>query len=138
MHAASFLRERLIVMDAELRCDPNEWRRVFVHELFHFAWIRLGNPARGGWQTHLWREFQARARGELGWSAEWRKKTIIVDHILRGSPAWKEYACESFCDTAAWLYAGLDGHDEFTLSRIWRERRRRWFIQQFGDRAVPL
>jgi hypothetical protein len=138
MHAASFLRRRHVVLDGELRTNPNEWRRVFVHELFHFAWLRLGNPARESWRGQLQGEFEARIRGELGWSAEWRKKTLNSLDISDGSPRWKEYACESFCDTAAWLYAGLLAHDEFTLPRKWREPRRRWFIQQFGDRAVPL
>ena len=138
MHAASFLRSRLIVFDGELRGDANEWRRIFVHELFHFAWMRLGNPARAAWRSLLCAEFQAHARGELGWSAEWRKKLLTLGHVKKGSPHWREYACESFCDTAAWLYAGLDNHDEFTLSRSWRKPRRLWFIQQFGDRAIPL
>jgi hypothetical protein len=138
MHAASFLRWRHIVLDGELRTQPSEWRRVFVHELFHFVWLRLGNPARDSWRRHLRNEFQAGARGELGWSAELRKKSIAGRDVRGGSAKWKDYACESFCDTAAWLFGGLRKHDEFTLSRKWREPRRRWFIQQFGDRAVPL
>ncbi|MEP7367015.1 MAG: hypothetical protein ABI972_27465 [Acidobacteriota bacterium] len=138
MHAASFIRRRSMVLDGELRSDPNEWRRIFVHELFHFAWVRLGNPARDGWRELLTAECRGHARGELGWSAEWRKKILTERDIAAGSPRWRDYACESFSDTAAWLYAGLDAHDEFTLSRRWREPRRRWFIQQFGDRAVPL
>lgn len=138
MHAASYIRWRAMVLDGDLRSDPNEWRRIFVHELFHFVWVRLGNPARDRWRALLAIEFRARARGELGWSAEWRKKELTWNHIARGTARWKDYACESFCDTAAWLYAGVPGHEEFTLSRTWREPRRRWFIQQFGDRAIPL
>lgn len=138
MYAASYLRWRSMVLDGYLRRHPREWRRIFVHELFHFAWVRLGNPARDSWRAHLAAEIHAHARGELGWSAEWRKKILTKKDLTSGSRRWKDYACESFCDTAAWLYAGLDHHDEFTLSRTWREPRRRWFIQQFGDRAVPL
>ena len=40
---------------------------------------------------------------------------------------WSEYACESFCDTAAWLYAGAGEHAEFTLAARWSEARRAWF-----------
>jgi hypothetical protein len=138
MHAATFLRQRLIVLDGELRADANQWRRIFVHELFHFVWPRLGNPARAQWGAHLAAEWRQRARGELGWSAEWRKKLLQNRHVQSDGRQWREYACESFCDTAAWLYAGLDGHEEFTLAPKWREPRRRWFIQQFGDRAIPL
>ena len=28
---------------------------------------------------------------------------------------WREYCCESFCDTAAWLYSGSNG----TMSSLW-------------------
>ena len=138
MHAASFLRYRHIVLEGDLRGKPNEWRRVFVHELFHFAWMRLGNSRRASWAELLRSEFEARARGELGWSAEWRKKSVAKHDIESRTAHWREYACEAFCDTAAWMFAGLGQHGEFTLSRKWREPRRRWFIQQFGDRAVPL
>lgn len=138
VHAASFLRRRLIVLDSGLRRHPQEWRRILVHELFHFAWLRLGNPARASWRALLAREFAARARGELGWSAEWRKARLTPADLARSTPRWRDYACEAFCDTAAWLYAGLARHEEFTLSHCWRKPRRRWFIQQFGDRAIPL
>src|SRR5690242_5963115 len=73
VHAASSLRKRHIVFDSALLSNPAELRRIATHELFHFAWIRLGNPARKTWETLLEQEDRARARGELGWSAEWRK-----------------------------------------------------------------
>ena len=40
VHAGSFLRERRIVFD----CTQAEFPRILVHELFHFVWLRLGNP----------------------------------------------------------------------------------------------
>jgi hypothetical protein len=40
---------------------------------------------------------------------------------------WREYCCESFCDTAAWLYSGVQVHSEFTLAGRYRHRRRVWF-----------
>lgn len=138
MHAATFLRSRRMVFESQLRLDPAEWRRIVVHELFHFAWVRLGNNARRSWHELLCAEFAAGARGELGWSAEWRKERLSRERLRAATRLARDYACESFCDTAAWLYAGLDGHGEFTLPARWRKPRRLWFIQHLGDRAVPL
>ena len=42
MHAGSFLRERRIA----LNCTRAEFPRIFVHEVAHFIWLRLGNPVR--------------------------------------------------------------------------------------------
>ena len=39
----------------------------------------------------------------------------------------REYCCESFCDTAAWIYSGVRRHEEFTLAGRWRTGRRKWF-----------
>lgn len=138
MHAATWIRSRRMVLDTALRRDREEWRRIVVHELFHFAWARLGNNARRAWHELLRREFAAHAKGELGWSAEWRKDKLIPIGLDRSTRQARDYACEAFCDTAAWLYAGLDSHEEFTLPARWRKPRRLWFIQHFGDRAVPL
>src|SRR5690242_14573963 len=46
IHAGSFIRERRIAFDRELVADPDEFGRVLVHELFHFAWVRAGNQKR--------------------------------------------------------------------------------------------
>ncbi len=120
---ASFLRQRRIVFDSSLERAPTEWRRILVHELFHFAWVRLGNPARRSWERLLEEE---QSRGELGWSAEWRKRALAAADVRVRSRRWREYACESFCDTAAWLFAEGD-HAEFTLARRFRRRRQKWF-----------
>lgn len=125
VHAASFIRERRMVLDAALLKRPSELRRILVHELFHFVWARLGNPARRQYLALLEAECAAGARGELGWSSEMRK------HSLAGAPlnsrAWREYACESFCDTAAWLWARRASHREFTLKPRFKNARARWF-----------
>ena len=120
VHAGAFLRKREIVLDSSLRRDPVERSRILVHEIFHFVWMRLGNPARASWNRILETELATKARGELGWSSEWRKKASEAD-----------YACESFCDTAAWMYAGVLEHEEFTLASKWRVKRRAWFQAQF-------
>jgi hypothetical protein len=77
-------------------------------------------------------------RGELGWSAEWRKlKLNPADARLR-SPKWKRYARESFCDSAAFLYAGLKTHDEFTLPAASRRARKLWFQRSFASHAIAI
>ena len=70
--AGSFLRERRIAFD----CTRAEFPRIFVHELFHFVWLRLGNRARRAFEALVEGELAAGARGELGWSAEWRKSAL--------------------------------------------------------------
>jgi hypothetical protein len=123
VHGASFLRERRIAFD----CAPREFPRIFVHELFHFVWLRTGNPRRWSYEELILDEFRQRARGELGWSAEWRKAELTKGEVRRRGRRWREYCCESFCDSAAWLYSGIARHPEFTLSPHCRKRRRKWF-----------
>ncbi len=127
VHAASSVRGREILLDRALFRDPLELKRILIHELFHFAWPRVGNAARREFDELLQAELRRRARGELGWSAEWRKEALRSDDPATGSRRWREYVCESFCDTAAWLLVGRRRHEEFTLGARHRERRRDWF-----------
>ena len=129
MFAGSFLRKREVILDSELLKDPVERARILVHELFHFVWLRLGNPDRASWRALLDLELATRARGELGWSSEWRKRTLPLGSM-------RDYVCESFCDTAAFLYAAIGDHDEFTLARRWCEKRRAWFKATIETRVV--
>jgi hypothetical protein len=147
VHAATFLRERRIVLDEELLRRPKELRRIFLHELLHFVWWKLGNPRRLSWEALLAAEMGKRARGELGWSAEIRKNRLTARDVAERTRAWREYCCESFCDSgASILYQGVHihkggthdefdhdefGHDEFTLAARFRTARERWFGQ--GD-----
>jgi hypothetical protein len=134
VHGGAFVRERRMAFD----CTEAEFPRIFVHELFHFAWVRAGNGARWSFERMLREEWKAGARGELGWSAEWRKRALAVGDVRGRGRRWREYACESFCDTAAWLYAGLRTHAEFTLAPRRRERRRSWFEEWLENRTLPL
>ncbi len=127
VHAASHIRQRRIILDAQLRRQPAEMSRILVHELFHFVWVRLSNHERRSWGALLQAEIRRRARGELGWSAEWRKRRLVAAGGPFAGRRWSEYACESFCDTAAWAYAGAGAHDEFTLAPRWGQGRRAWF-----------
>jgi hypothetical protein len=123
VHAGTFLRRRCIAFN----CAPAEFARIFSHELFHFVWLRAGNPARRSYEEMLTRECLDGAPGELGWSAEWRKQRLTSRDIHGRTRRWREYCCESFCDAAAWLYCGVRRHPEFTLAVRWRRRRRVWF-----------
>src|SRR5579872_1741262 len=62
VHAGAFVRERRIAFD----CAAAEFPRIFVHELFHFAWLRAGNRVRRSYEEVLRGEHRAGARGELG------------------------------------------------------------------------
>ena len=127
--AATHIPRRVILLDAGLLSQTGEFERILVHEIFHFAWIRLSNQTRRNWEHVLAAEFAARAPGELGWSSEWRKDKLQRSDIRGRSPGWRRYVCESFCDTAAWLWSGLRRHDEFTLASARRPIRRAWFAE---------
>ena len=128
------MRERRILFD----CERREFPRILVHELFHFVWVRAGNPARVSFERVVAAEIERRARGELGWAAESRKRKLSKADRARRTRRWREYCCESFCDTAAWLYAGVPRHEEFTLGASWRSKRRAWFKRVWGDRELPV
>jgi len=134
VHAAAFLRERRIAFD----CSPAEFPRIFIHELFHFVWLHAGNPRRWSYERVVRGEFRSGARGELGWSAEWRKAALRAGDVRRRSRRWREYICESFCDTAAWLYSGIVRHPEFTLVAPSRKTRRKWFQQELERAGLSI
>jgi hypothetical protein len=134
VHGGSFVRERRIAFS----CTAAEFPRIFVHELFHFVWLRAGNPLRQSYEAVLRRELRVRARGELGWSAEWRKGALDEVDVAGRSRRWRDYCCESFCDTAAWLYSGVRKHGEFTLAERFRRRRRDWFSETIGNRRLSI
>ncbi len=121
--AGAFLHQRRIAFN----CPAREIERIFAHELFHFAWWRAGNPARRSFERLIEDEWKAGARGELGWSSQWRKDALRAADVRRRSRRWREYCAESFCDTAAWLYGGVGRHPAFTLEARFRPSRRAWF-----------
>lgn len=131
VHAGSFLRERRIAFD----CTRAEFPRILIHELFHFAWLRLGNPLRRDFENLLRAD---RCPGELGWSAEWRKRALSKQDPRARTRRWREYCCESFCDTAAWIYSGVASHPEFSLCRKSRAARREWFRKVLEVRSLSI
>ena len=129
VHAGSFLRQRRIVLDVALKKQPRMLARILTHELFHFAWLRIGNPNRRSFENLLLSEIRNHVEGELGWSAERMKASLSGADRASRSRRWREYVCESFCDSAAWLLAGRGGNKEFTLPSAARRARRAWFQQ---------
>ncbi len=134
VHAGSFLRERRIA----LNCTRVEFPRIFVHEVFHFVWLRAGNARRRSYEEIVLREWSAGVPGELGWSAEWRKELLGERDLNARSRRWREYCCESFCDTAAWFFSGTGRHGEFTLPAASRRRRSRWFSESLGNPPLSI
>lgn len=135
-YAETDIRRRVIVLDPELKRNAREHRRILLHEYFHFVWVRLGNPQRWAWEAHLQSEWAAKARGEAGWSAEWRKKALSDSDVKARSRRWREYCCESFCDTAAFIYGGVDS--ELTLAKSRQRARAAWFRARFEGRRFPI
>lgn len=138
VHAASLLRRRKILLEGELLGNPAELKRILIHELFHFVWVRLGNAIRRSWERLLERELRAGARGELGFSALRRKQRLQAEDRRGRTRRWRDYACEAFADTAAWLFLGRPRHAEFTLVQPWRGRRARWFAAVLEQRILRL
>lgn len=136
VHAATFIRRRRIVLDADLLLDDDELRRILIHELFHFVWVRLANATRQSYEELL--AAQRRAPGELGWSAEYRKRDLRPHDVRQRSRKWREYCCEAFCDTAAYLYASSRRHGEFTLRVTERRKRIVWFGKNLGTGSVSI
>ena len=139
VYAGSYIRKREIILDRELDRRPKELARILTHELFHFAWVRLGNRGRRSYEQLVRAEWKRHARGELGWSAESRKSAFSrLPTATSHNPRWREYICESFCDTAAWLYSGVRRHREFTLGARHRQLRAAWFLETFRDGGISI
>jgi hypothetical protein len=136
--AATSIPGRVILLDQEVLRVHGDFERILVHEIFHFVWVRLSNSTRRGWEEVLSKERARRATGELGWSAEWRKNKLGDSDAALRSAAWRRYSCEAFCDTAAWRFAGLRKHDEFTLAEPFRRARGAWFARHLESRDLPV
>jgi hypothetical protein len=135
--AASSIPRRIILLDAEVLRTHGDFERILVHEIFHFVWRRLSNATRRSWEAVVASEQAVQAMGELGWSAEWRKLKLRAADRRQRTPRWRRYACESFCDSAAWLFCGVTKHPEYTLPARYRRMRRAWFAASFPA-ATPI
>ncbi|MDQ2776989.1 MAG: hypothetical protein M3Y57_19020 [Acidobacteriota bacterium] len=126
VYAASFIRDREIVLETTLLADEAVFKLIFAHEIFHFVWAGVGNGLRHSFEALLRYERRRHARGELGESSAVKKP-----HCEASFRRWKDYVCESFCDTGAWLYSGVNDQDVFTLAERWRKKRADWFRAAF-------
>lgn len=129
IHAGSHIRRREMVIDTDLLGDRVELCRIFVHEVGHFVWAKLGNNRRRGYEALLQDEFQSGAPGELGWSAERLKQKLRPEDRRNKTRRWRDYVCESFCDTAAWKYSRARSHAEWTLAGPKRDCREEWLVR---------
>jgi hypothetical protein len=43
VYAGTFLRKRRIILEEQMLRTPRVLERIFVHEVFHFVWSKLGN-----------------------------------------------------------------------------------------------
>lgn len=127
VYAASFIKERRIILETALLERPRLLRLILVHELGHFVWPRLGNRLRAEFDSIIGAEWNAGARGGIGESAEVAKALIQVEDVAARTRRWREYVCESFCDTTAVLYSGVSRSKFHTLGSRWRARREAWF-----------
>ena len=134
--AAASIPRRLIRLDKEVLEVRGDFERILIHEIFHFAWVKMSNQSRREWEKLLRAEQDT--PGELGWSSEWRRKKLKPSDVRSRSAKWRRYACESFCDTAAWMFAGLRSHEDFTLPKAFRAERRQWFERKFATDAIPI
>jgi hypothetical protein len=128
VHAASFIRRRQIVLESRLLRHRRLLRLILIHEIFHFVWVRLSNSKRAEFSRLLQREFASGAKGELGESSDCMKASCPAI----GTAVWRDYVCESFCDTAAFVFSGPTRHSAFTLANRWTKLRRHWFEVTFA------
>jgi hypothetical protein len=138
VYAGSFLRKRRIVMDDDMLRTPRILERIFVHEVFHFVWLRLGPRVRASYELLVSAELDRAARGELGWSSESLKLKVTDSDRVERSRRWRDYICESFCDTAGWLFGSTRHYSEMTLARRYRDARRRWFEETLSARPLSI
>ena len=138
VYAGSFLRKRKIVLDEQMLRTPRVLERIFVHEVFHFVWSKLRNELRASYEEMILAEFNESALGELGWSAESMKLQLTKSDWKKRTRRWKDYLCESFCDTAGWLFGSARQYSEMTLGREERDARRRWFREHVIDGSFSI
>ena len=111
------------MLDLALLRDKAERDRILAHEIFHFVWWKLGRVRRAGYEDWIAGEMRDGVPGEMGWSADWRKSELQACDLVIRSRRWREYLCESFCDSTAALIVPAEHPPEITLSA--RARRRR-------------
>ena len=117
---------------------PRVLERIFVHEVFHFVWSKLNHATRRSWDSLIRAEMENGVRGEFAWSAELAKQRVTPDSMANHTRRWKDYLCESFCDTAAYCFGNTLPHSEMTLDSFTRRSRRAWVSAHLTERSLPI
>ena len=137
VHASTYLHHRLIVLDTALRRSPRECERILAHEIFHFVWWKAPS-IRSQYARLIGGELAAGARGEMGWSAEWRKLALRPTDLGGNTRRFREYLCESFCDSCASLLVGIARHPEITLTARSRRGRQSFFEANLAGKRLKI
>jgi hypothetical protein len=138
VYAGCFIRKRRIVLDASMLRTPRVLERIFVHEVFHFVWSKLDRATRQSWDALIRAEVRRGVSGELAWSAESMKNRVTPADMRQRTIRWKDYLCESFCDTAAWHFATVRRYSENTLDPETKQARREWVLANLAERTLPI
>ena len=114
-HAATFIRDRLIVLDEDLQKDSRGARCAFcsMNCCTSSGCGRETGAASHGKTSCAKNGKRAFAANADGRPSGARMQLRAVDVRVR-TRAWREYCCESFCDTGAWFCGG--GEKEVTLA----------------------
>ena len=138
VYAGAFLQKRRIVLEEQMLKTPRVLERIFVHEVFHFVWSKLGNPLRQSFEKLILAEMETGTKGDLGWSAESLKLGLTKADRENRSRRWRYYLCEAFCDTAGWVFGSARKYSEMTLTKKHRDTRRRWFREHVLTRSLSI
>lgn len=138
VYAGSLLEKRQITLDSCLLRTPNVLARIFVHEIFHFVWWRAGNRLRWEFEELIKAEWTSKVQGELGWSSESLKLNMSRADVRQRTPRWRLYLCESFCDTAGYLFGSSRPTVEITLDPLARAVRRRWMHANLFSKRLSV
>jgi len=137
VHASTFLHRRLIILDSALLRNRPERERILAHEIFHFVWWKA--PAiRAAYADRIHQEFASGIKGEMGWSAEWRKLELKPADLKHHTRRFRDYLCESFCDSSACLLLRISRHPEITLPARARRARRNFFEAYVAGRRLKI
>jgi hypothetical protein len=134
VHAGAFIRQRIVILESSLFAYIDRLRLILTHELFHFVWVRLSNEKRREFAGLLAEELRRGARGETGESAGIKKRLVRSRWpIDQQSPLWRDYVCESFCDSGAACFSPAAVNDHFTLAASWAKCRYEWLMRTGGQ-----
>jgi hypothetical protein len=137
VHASTHLHRRLILLDIALLKNPRERDRILAHEIFHFVWWKAP-LLRAAYSALIQEELSAGATGEMGWSAEWRKVALKRNDVQQHSGRFRDYLCESFCDTCACFLLNIKRHPEITLRAKFRGTRGNFFAANLAGRRLKI